>query len=127
MVYIIVNLYYCLQLLIIDDYIGRCKQKCIDLHESFARERNRVVSDETNELNRMRKNLEQYCSQLQNINFGQDKKIENILTQTKIQNAANIYSIAYLVWIFSIFMIRMTNVNNSLDRKYFRRKILCRA
>ncbi|XP_018310021.1 coiled-coil domain-containing protein 65 [Mycetomoellerius zeteki] len=79
-----------------DLIIGRCKQKCIDLHESFARERNRVVSDETNELNRMRKNLEQYCSQLQNINFGQDKKIENILTQTKIQNAANIYSIAYL-------------------------------
>ncbi|XP_012061368.1 PREDICTED: coiled-coil domain-containing protein 65 [Atta cephalotes] len=53
-------------------------------------------SNETNELNRIRNNLEQYCSQLQNINFGQDKRIENILMQTKIQNAVNIYSIAYL-------------------------------
>ncbi|KAG5345686.1 DRC2 protein, partial [Acromyrmex heyeri] len=100
---------------IMDLIIGRCKQKCIDLHESFAHERNRIVSDETNELNRIRNNLEQYCSQLQNINFGQDKSIENILTQTKIQNAVNIYGIAYL----SIFVIHMTNVNNSLDRKYF--------
>ncbi|EGI61092.1 Coiled-coil domain-containing protein 65 [Acromyrmex echinatior] len=79
-----------------DLIIGRCKQKCIDLHKSFAHERNRIVSDETNELNRIRNNLEQYCSQLQNINFGQDKNIENILTQTKIQNAINIYGIAYL-------------------------------
>jgi len=99
--YIIVNLYYRLQLLIINNYIGRCKQKCIDLHESFAREYNRVTSNETNELNRIRNNLEQYCNQLQNINFGQDKRIENILMQTKIQNAVNIYSIAYLVCIFS--------------------------
>ncbi|XP_011694704.1 PREDICTED: coiled-coil domain-containing protein 65 [Wasmannia auropunctata] len=76
--------------------IGRYKQKCINLHETFARERNRIVSVEMNELNRVRKNLEQYCNQLQNITFGQDKRIENILTQTNIQNAVNISSIVYL-------------------------------
>ncbi|KYN02755.1 PREDICTED: coiled-coil domain-containing protein 65-like [Cyphomyrmex costatus] len=79
-----------------DLIIGRYKQKRIRLHESFVRERNHIISDETNELNRIRKNLDQYCSQLQNINFGQDKRIENILTQTKIQNAVYISSIAYL-------------------------------
>ncbi|KAL6258904.1 hypothetical protein P5V15_010848 [Pogonomyrmex californicus] len=79
-----------------DLIIGRYKQKCIHLHESFAHERNRVISDETNKLNRVRKNLEQHCDQLQNIIFGQDKKIENILMQTKIQNAVNIYNIVYL-------------------------------
>ncbi|XP_011645866.2 LOW QUALITY PROTEIN: dynein regulatory complex subunit 2 [Pogonomyrmex barbatus] len=90
-----INLYYLYQLLIIN-IIGRYKQKCIHLHESFAHERNRVISDETNKLNRVRKNLEQHCDQLQNIIFGQDKKIENILMQTKIQNAVNIYNIVYL-------------------------------
>lgn len=83
-----------------DLIIGRYKQKCINLHETFARERNRIVSVEMNELNRVRKNLEQYCNQLQNITFGQDKRIENILTQTNIQNAVNISSIVYLVRIF---------------------------
>lgn len=76
---------------------GRYKQKCIHLHESFACERNRIVSNEMNGLNRIRKNLEQHCNQLQNITLGQDERIENILTQTKIQNAINIYSIVYLV------------------------------
>ncbi|XP_071574788.1 dynein regulatory complex subunit 2 isoform X2 [Temnothorax nylanderi] len=76
--------------------IGRYKQKCIHLHESFARERTRIVSNEMNELNRVRKHLQEHCHQLQNIIFGQDKKIENVLTQTKIQNAVNIYSIVYL-------------------------------
>ncbi|XP_024876408.1 dynein regulatory complex subunit 2 isoform X2 [Temnothorax curvispinosus] len=76
--------------------IGRYKQKCIHLHESFARERTRIVSNEINELNRVRKHLQEHCHQLQNIIFGQDKKMENVLTQTKIQNAVNIYSIVYL-------------------------------
>ncbi|XP_077270371.1 dynein regulatory complex subunit 2 [Temnothorax americanus] len=76
--------------------IGRYKQKCIHLHESFARERTRIVSNEMNELNRVRKHLQEHCHQLQNIIFGQDKKMENVLTQTKIQNAVNIYSIVYL-------------------------------
>ncbi|XP_025988081.1 dynein regulatory complex subunit 2 [Solenopsis invicta] len=79
-----------------DLIIGKYKQKCMQLHEFFARERNRIVSDEMNELNRARKNLEQHCDQLQNIIFGQDKKIENVLMQTKTQNAVNIYSIVYL-------------------------------
>lgn len=67
------------------------------MHEFFACERNRIVSDEMNELNRVRKNLEEHCYQLQNIIFGQDKRIENVLTQAKIQNAVNIHSIIYLV------------------------------
>ncbi|XP_028047432.1 dynein regulatory complex subunit 2 [Monomorium pharaonis] len=79
-----------------DLIIGRYKQKCIQLRESFSRERNRIVSGEMTELSRARKNLQQHCDQLQNIIFGQNEKLENVLTQTKIQNATNIYSIVYL-------------------------------
>ncbi|XP_011869368.1 PREDICTED: coiled-coil domain-containing protein 65-like [Vollenhovia emeryi] len=76
--------------------IGRYKEKCVHLHESFAHERNLVVSNETNELSRIRKNLEEHCHQLHNIIFGQDKGIESVLTQTKIQNAVNTCGIVYL-------------------------------
>lgn len=67
------------------------------LHESFTHERNHITTDEVNELNKIREDLEQFCNQLQNIIFGQDKEIENKLMQTKIQNATNIHSIVYLV------------------------------
>ncbi|KAL0101538.1 hypothetical protein PUN28_018988 [Cardiocondyla obscurior] len=79
-----------------DLIIGKYKQKCLHLHETFARERKHTVSNEMNELNRVRMNLEDYCHQLRSIIFGQDKKIEDVLTQTKIQNAINIYSVVYL-------------------------------
>lgn len=67
------------------------------LHESFTHKRNHITTDEVNELNKIRGDLEQLCNQLQNIIYGQDKKIENKLMQTKIQNAINIHSIVYLV------------------------------
>lgn len=67
------------------------------LHESFTNERNHIAINEVNELNRVRRDLEQLCDQLQNIIFGQDKEIGSKLTQTKIQNAINIHSIVYLV------------------------------
>lgn len=103
--HIIVNLCYRTIIIIINVYKGRYKQKSIDLHESFTSERNRVVSNEMSELNRIRKNLEQHCFQLQNITFGQDKRMESILMRTKIQNAVNTYSITYLVLdIFHIFV-----------------------
>lgn len=97
--HIFIYLYYCTNINYWCD-VGRYKQKCIHLHESFVHQRNRIVSTETNELNRVRKNLEEQCHQLQNIIFGQDKRIENVSMQTKVQNAVNIYSIVYLVWIF---------------------------
>ncbi|EZA50539.1 hypothetical protein DMN91_009697 [Ooceraea biroi] len=80
----------------IDLIIGRYKQRCEHLHEFFARERDRVVSKDVNELNKIQESLEQRCSQLQSIIFGQEKEIENRLTQTKIRNAVNIYGIVYL-------------------------------
>lgn len=82
---------------IIDRIIGTYKQKCMHLHKSFTHERNHIATYEINELNRVRRDLEQLCNQLQNIIFGQDKEIGSKLTQTKIQNAINIYSIVYLV------------------------------
>ncbi|CAL1689109.1 unnamed protein product [Lasius platythorax] len=81
---------------IIDRIIGIYKQKCMHLHKSFTYERNHIGTDEVNELNKVRRDLEQLCDQLQNIIFGQDKEIGSKLTQTKIQNAINIYSIVYL-------------------------------
>lgn len=67
------------------------------LHESFARERNRIASDEMCKLNKVRKDLKQHCQQVQYIISIQDKKIEDRLMQTKIQNAINVHSILYLV------------------------------
>ncbi|KAM0732414.1 Dynein regulatory complex subunit 2 [Formica fusca] len=81
---------------IMDLIIGTYKQKCMHLHESFTNERNHIAINEVNELNRVRRDLEQLCDQLQNIIFGQDKEIGSKLTQTKIQNAINIHSIVYL-------------------------------
>lgn len=91
---------------------ARYKQKCIQLHEAFTFQRNRIVSDEMNEINRARKNLEKHCHQLRNIIFGQDNKIENVLTQTKIQNAVNIYSIVYLVWIYIFLSLHTHSIYN---------------
>lgn len=70
------------------------------LREFFAHKRDHIASDELNELNGVRKNLEQYCNQVQNIIFGQNVEIENRLTQTKIQNAINVHSVIYLVWLY---------------------------
>lgn len=70
------------------------------LHESFTHERNHIATNEMNKLNKIRRDIEQLCDQLQNIIFGQNKEIENKLMQTKIQNAINIHSIVYLVQIF---------------------------
>lgn len=75
------------------------------LHKSFTHERNHIATDEVNELNKVRRDLEQLCDQLQNIIFGQDKEIGSKLTQTKIQNAINIYSIVYLVQIFYHYIV----------------------
>ncbi|KAL6441033.1 hypothetical protein ACFW04_003417 [Cataglyphis niger] len=81
---------------IMDLIIGTYKQKCMHLHESFTHERNHIVTNEMNKLNKIRRDLKQLCNQLQNIIFGQNKEIENKLMQTKIQNAINIHSIVYL-------------------------------
>jgi len=75
------------------------------LHESFTHERNHITTDEVNELNKIRGDLEQLCNQLQSIIFGQDKEIENKLMQTKIQNATNIHSIVYLVQKYFIIVV----------------------
>lgn len=105
-------------------YTGKYKQKCTYLHESFAHERDRIALNEVNELNEVRKALEKQCNQLQNTIFEQNKKIEDGLMQTKIRNAANIYSIVYLVWRYFIHytVLRMLIVQNS-----FRKKIPYRA
>ncbi|XP_012219705.1 dynein regulatory complex subunit 2 isoform X2 [Linepithema humile] len=81
---------------IMDLMIGKYRQKCTHLHEFFAHERDHVALNEVNKLHEVRRALEKQCEQLQNMIFGQDKEIEDRLTQTKIQNAANIYSVVYL-------------------------------
>ncbi|XP_032675636.1 dynein regulatory complex subunit 2 [Odontomachus brunneus] len=81
---------------IIDLIFGKYKQICTRLHGSFVHERDHIASNEVEELNRIRKNLEQRCEQVQSIIFKQDKQIEHTLTQTKIQNAINTYSVVYL-------------------------------
>jgi len=85
--------------------LGRYKQKCGHLYEFFTRECDHVSSKDINELNKTRKNLEQHCNQLQNIIFGQNKEIESRLTQMKIRNAVNIYSIVYLVRIIYYLLL----------------------
>lgn len=97
------------------------------LHESFTHERNHIATNEVNELNRIRRDLEQLCDQLQIIIFGQNKEIGNKLMQTKIQNAINIHSIVYLVQIFHHYTLPYDKCENIIMQTYFRRKILCHA
>lgn len=78
-------------------YTERYKQTYMHLRAFFTRERDRIAVDESSELNRMQKDLEMRCNQVQNIIFGQDVEIRNRLSESKIQNAINVHSIIYLV------------------------------
>lgn len=69
----------------------------MQLHDSFARERDRIASNEMSDLKKTRETLRQYCAKLQDIIVGQDEEVEKKLIETKLRNAVHIQNVVYLV------------------------------